>query len=364
MGAFTDAQDTVSADTLLEDGNGSYYAAVSGSLGTAYPATVATDGSVSFDSNNTSVDGSTFAAVSYVDGADAVTSVNDSNTAIGSGVETAGNLYALADDSGYVVEAGGSYYAADVSDPANVTWDSSTTAVASGDVDTSAAINTITVEGDASALIGSYYDASADTDSDGSNDVEFTGTFDTAAPLVTDVLSKQAALQAAQEEVTDREELIDDHNQTQALVDELAKLDKAVDDAEKALDEAGYVVESIDSGSEAGTADSDVFLLGDTDSIISGFELTTEEEAGDSIFIGEQLSIVVAGEDQDISDDLGDVSAQELIVIDDGANTTLYFEEKSFAGNGSTASDITTVELTGVTGGEVSINSDGFLTVA
>jgi hypothetical protein len=149
----------------------------------------------------------------------------------------------------------------------------------------------------------------------------------------------------------------------QVLVDELESLDTAIDEAEDVLDDEGYTVESIDAANEAGTADNDIFLLGDTDSAIANFELT-EADTGDTIFVGEAFAVVNAGEDEDITDDLGDVATLEAIVVDDGADTTIYFEEKAFAGNGSTDADTIEITLTGVTDAEVSIDADGFLTVA
>ncbi|XKH59404.1 hypothetical protein LG290_12025 [Halomonas sediminis] len=367
VGPFTETAGTTGAeyDTLAtNDGGTSYVAYVSGTPAAAYAATVAADGAVSVDTTGSVVDATGFTVVDYVDGT-AVGTYTDQNLVEDGAAETSVGLFALADDSGYVVKASDdNFYAADVSDPTTITWNSATTPVDAQLVDTSAAITEITVEADASAMIGNYYNASADTGTDGHNDVEYTADFTAAAPLVADVLAKAVALEAAQAEVTEREELTADYQATQALVSELESLDKAVEDAEKALADEGYVVESIDTANEAGTADSDIFLLTDTDTAITGFELTTDEEAGDSIYVGEQLSIVLAGEDQDISDDLGDVAAQELIVVDNGTSTTLYFEEKSFAGNGSSAADMTVIELTGVTGSEVSINADGFLTVA
>jgi len=52
------------------------------------------------------------------------------------GTETEDGLYALADGSGYVVKgSSGDYYTADTTDATAVTWNSSSTAVAAGDVD-------------------------------------------------------------------------------------------------------------------------------------------------------------------------------------------------------------------------------------
>ncbi|WP_277809985.1 hypothetical protein [Chromohalobacter canadensis] len=171
------------------------------------------------------------------------------------------------------------------------------------------------------------------------------------------------AVSDAESELSDAQDLA---AQTQGLVDDLAQLDASVEEAETSLEDEGFAVEAIDSADEAGTADNDIFLLGDTDAAIDNFAVTETnaegEVAGDRIYVGEQRDVVTA---DDITDDLGDASALEAIVVDNGTDTSVFFEEKVFAGNSSSDSaDMTEVTLTGVTGGEVSINSDGFLTVA
>ena len=71
-------------------------------------------------------------------GQTAITSNDDLQNLALDSAPTASNLYALADGSGYAVEASdGNYYSATVATDGKVTWDSSTTAVSAGDVDVS-----------------------------------------------------------------------------------------------------------------------------------------------------------------------------------------------------------------------------------
>jgi hypothetical protein len=85
-------------------------------------------------------------------------------------------------------------------------------------------------------------------------------------------------------------------------------------------------------------------------------------QGNDQIYVGTGYSLFAIGEDQDIFDNVGSMSAIEILWQQVNNDLVLYFEETPFAANGSTTGDIVTVTLTGVTG-EVELSSTGFLTV-
>jgi hypothetical protein len=152
-----------------------------------------------------------------------------------------------------------------------------------------------------------------------------------------------------------------------AEVTELAALNAAVTAAEATFTDADNLVPvSIVTGTQAATPGNDIYLV---DTAIATANITSFGAAGsDSIYLGTEYALVVAGTDETITDNLGSVSALELIVVDNGTDTMLYVENETFAGNASTLAanntDLTTITLTGVTGSDVSIDANGLVTVA
>ena len=359
VGSFTDENEgTVTGSTLLSNDAGNYLA-TDATGDQYYTATVdAATGNVTFNSTETAITDTTgYSEVDYVPSDVAVGEYTDANS---EAATTGVALYALADESGYVVQTdGGEYYTADVSVPSAVTWDSSTSAVAEANVDVDGgALNAITVETGAATEIDSYYNISLDGDDNA--EVSFIGNFATDAELVNAVLNAEATLEGAEAQVTEREELIADYEATQQLVADLKANDTAIEDAETALDDEGYVIKTLtdDAGS-----DSDVFLFADdegTSASIAGFG----DAGDDSIFFGEGYTLNVLGEDADIATErLGDNDALEIFVQEIDGSTKLFVESDEFAGNDRSADALTEITLTGVTG-EASLDADGFLTIA
>jgi hypothetical protein len=174
-----------------------------------------------------------------------------------------------------------------------------------------------------------------------------------------------AELADAEQDVIDAQTDLDDDN---GLIDALETALAAKAEAEDWFTDNGYDVPELVNGAEAGTAANDVFLLGDANGTITGFALTATDDdgvvTGDTLFVGSEFSLVTAGKEKTIKDNLGDVSLLEVIAIDNGTDTVLYFEGKTFAGNNANADDMAAViTLAGVTNATLALN-DGFLTIA
>lgn len=202
----------------------------------------------------------------------------------------------------------------------------------------------------------------------------------TAAAIATDLKGYAAAvdtLATAKDNLATFKKALADWKATETLVDELAALNEtltelkdAAKDAEKAITNPttdkdapglGINLADLDAGETGTASEADIFLLGKLSKSITNFDADL-----DSIFVGTGFTLfAVSNKDAKIKDNLGDPSVLEAIVLDDGTDTTIYFEQKTFAGNSSsTTADMVTVTLTGVTGQEVSIDANGFLTIA
>lgn len=80
--------------------------------------------------------------------------------------------------------------------------------------------------------------------------------------------------------------------------------------------------------------------------------------------MGDSFTRVDLAADADFTEEQGDVSTMEVFFQQNGDNAVLTFEDKAFAGNGSSASeDLTEVTLTGVNVDDLSLDN-GYVSVA
>jgi hypothetical protein len=233
------------------------------------------------------------------------------------------------------------------------------------------------------STLGSLGGTLADwTPNSSANGAELAYTSDTASQDVTNISASAAAGNATTEtapdantvlvergELATAEVVLADLNEAiavwEALVTlngELSDLDDAVTAAEEAITDTvadGGLGISLLEGTDNFTANDDVYLYADgADQSLTGFGSNGE----DKIFFGEEFSLVQIPTGDDISDNVGDAGASEVLWVQDGNDLVLYVEEETFAGNsaGGAANDITTITLTGVDAADVSF-ADGFL---
>jgi len=188
----------------------------------------------------------------------------------------------------------------------------------------------------------------------------------------TGALNALAQAQAAQAAF---EQAVTDWQSTEALVDELAAQNSTLADLQAAAADALAAIENATDADPAGlgidvlegadnfTAGDDVYLFdaGAGDQTLANFGAAGE----DTLFIGKDYTLTVAAEGQTIANNIGNVSALEVIVVDNGTDTVLYFEGETFAGNSAGTADMAaTITLQGVTGGTIAVDADGFLTIA
>lgn len=138
---------------------------------------------------------------------------------------------------------------------------------------------------------------------------------------------------------------------------ELAGLEAAVADSEEALEDAGFAVELVgENYVGAGTSADDIFVL----SGLEAGDLATIQDFGtlgnDRLFIGGDYTANAGG----LTD--GNNSVLEVFFVQNGVNTDVVFETSTF-GSSAASPETFTITLTGVAAADLSLSSDGYLTV-
>lgn len=157
-------------------------------------------------------------------------------------------------------------------------------------------------------------------------------------------------LNTAQQDIPALETQIADLEAAYALNAQLAGLQGAITAAEGALSLSGFEIVELTGTvvADGGAAsDNDLFMFANDDAVVTGFG----DAGNDSIFFGTQYTLVaIEGDDTINTPNLGNAGALEIFWHEDGGNLMLYVEELPTAGNGTSTSDLFTIELTGYTG--------------
>ncbi|MGZ8289736.1 MAG: DUF4214 domain-containing protein [Telluria sp.] len=137
------------------------------------------------------------------------------------------------------------------------------------------------------------------------------------------------------------------------LVVELDGLEEVTGAAEEVFTDEGFEMPITVGGVIGATAESDIYVAGDVDSIIVNFGLVGD----DMLFIGTDYTLntstkVTTG---------GNNSVLEVFLIQNGADTEVHLEQVTF-GSASTAEAEVIITLTGVTVADVSL-ANGIITV-
>ncbi|MEW7849693.1 DUF4214 domain-containing protein [Massilia aurea] len=157
-------------------------------------------------------------------------------------------------------------------------------------------------------------------------------------PLVTAVVNANATLELRQDAVTNLAEAVADRVEALALQTQFNAAVAAVTDAGAAFELNGYrapVALDVD-GSFAATSGSDIFTLGEADTItISAFGRT----GTDSLYVGSQFVLNTGDLDS------GNNAALEVFFVQNGTRTEVHVEQAAF---GSASDDVTIITLVGV----------------
>lgn len=201
-------------------------------------------------------------------------------------------------------------------------------------------------------------DTPHDATSGSSNDYEVdTATGEVTTDLTAGGATNSADLVAAQDAQTTFDEAVADYQELSALQDQVDDLNEAVGDAEDAIEEQGVTLQT-----NTASAEDDLFIFDGEDNAITNFGDSGE----DQIYIGDSFTAVnldldsgdtLAGTDQ------GDANTLEVFFSDNGTDTTLSFEGKTFAGNAESGFDGSELTLTGVTADQLSLDN-GYVAVA
>ena len=222
---------------------------------------------------------------------------------------------------------------------------------------------------------------SSSLDADGNNvvTIDYNGSADFGGTEIAELQTYGSALAvvaSAQAELDTFNEAVTDWQSTESLVDQLAALNEELADLNQAATNAALQITNDETQDPAGldvdlfegtgaigfNAGDDVYLFEEVTSdaaIISNFGV----DGDDSIYFGAGYKLVALG-DNDINDNVGNVGDLEIFWEETaGGDLVLYVENETFAGNGSTAGDITTITLDGVSADEVALVG-GFLVEA
>ena len=189
-------------------------------------------------------------------------------------------------------------------------------------------------------------------------------TFDAEAaanPLLDELEAAKQTEEAAQDVVDNREELKQDVTEAQQLADALEQLNDNIETAEAALEDLGYELPITMEGSVFGTAGDDVFLFSGEDANVTGFGATGE----DLLYVGTGFVRADLDSDVDLAATRQGASGElEIFFQQDGNNTTLFVEEVEFAGSATGGFEGAEITLVGVNADDLTLNAEGFITIA
>ncbi|WP_120994220.1 DUF4214 domain-containing protein [Stutzerimonas urumqiensis] len=144
-------------------------------------------------------------------------------------------------------------------------------------------------------------------------------------------LAQQAALEAAVEEF----------NEAAAPAADLAELNADIIAAGTAITELGYILEPIDTATEAGTADEEVFVVGGTDS-------TVDITAGDVLFVGTGYTLGTDSDANTAGIQGGNDSALEMFIVENATTGAVELHvETSVFGSSAATPETTVITLAG-----------------
>ncbi|MBQ5947640.1 DUF4214 domain-containing protein [Massilia sp. ST3] len=151
------------------------------------------------------------------------------------------------------------------------------------------------------------------------------------------VTAAEGVVEAAQGDIDDLAEAVEDLEAAEALADQVAALEAAVADAQEAFTVNDYALPKLLGASAFGTSGSDIFVANGVNSTITSFG-----RAGDDVlYIGEGFKLNTTG---DLTK--GDNAALEVFFVQSGNNTVVTIETKAFGSNSADAE--IKITLTGV----------------
>jgi hypothetical protein len=180
-------------------------------------------------------------------------------------------------------------------------------------------------------------------------------------PRVDTLETALAAEETAQDAVDVRTEMIAEVEAAQALADTLEELNAGIEGAEEAIEELGFELPITAEDSVFGTAGDDIFLFAGEDATISGFNATGD----DLLYVGAGFTRTDLESDIDLTATReGSADTLEVFFQQDGNNAVLSFEEVEFAGGAANGFEGDMITLTGVNVDDLTLNAEGFVTIA
>ena len=191
-------------------------------------------------------------------------------------------------------------------------------------------------------------DLNASTEARDLAQAEFDLLEDGAADAADLIVTRTAAVEAAEEATGDLEELVAAWEEAVALQEEYVSLNGDIDAAVEAFTDNSYVEPAfLDGATAAATSGSDIFLLGESEEVtISAFG----RSGNDTIFVGGDFEY----NDGALAD--GDDAALEVFFVQNGTRAEVHVENKVY-GSDSGGDDVTVITLIGVNADDLVFNN-------
>lgn len=166
--------------------------------------------------------------------------------------------------------------------------------------------------------------------------------------LFQNALDREQEVANAQEKIDARNELISELADATTLHEQGVALVEAVEAAEKAIEDLGYLQPVVVEGTETGTADkNDIFLFGGKNAVDD--EIINFGE-GDLLFIGNNYSATTIADGTKLNgnDDFGSLNGLDIFLEHKGGDTFVYIELDTYDGHANGAWAGETIRLVGV----------------
>lgn len=168
------------------------------------------------------------------------------------------------------------------------------------------------------------------------------------AGLFQNALDREQEVSNAQDAIDARNELISELADATTLYEQGVALEKAVEAAEKAIEDLGYLSPVVVEGTETGTADeNDIFLFGGLNAVDDEI---IDFADGDLLFIGNNYTAITVADNANLNGnaDFGSLNGLDIFLKQVGNDTLVYVELDTYDGhaNGPWAGE--TIRLVGV----------------
>lgn len=175
--------------------------------------------------------------------------------------------------------------------------------------------------------------------------------------LFQNALDREQEVSNAQDAIDARNDLISTLADATTLHEQGVALQEAVEAAEKAIEDLGYLQPVVVEGTETGTADeNDIFLFGGQNAVDDEI---IDFADGDLLFIGNNYSAITVADNANLNGnaDFGSLNGLDIFLKQDGNDTLVYVELDTYDGHANGAWAGETIRLVGVDAGDLTFEN-------